>query len=342
MMKNEVIKNMRNDELLRAIRENPHADADMFWELQDALQKESDKPHHKRDYEMIAALTDALYQATSSEDIDAVAARGIEKLRPYIEESCRHTEKRRPHIELIKYRLRLEMGRLRVELRLYIRYIRLYIEKLRRRTERMLSLAVRLKPFIQAAAIGTACLVPLGCFNNWSIWAEDSHTFPESCEFTGRSINFNFSKLNEHKAEDALPVHQEDDPFGIQAVLKERGVSVLTPTYIPEGFQFDVIDDFSSNCVDMRFVYRKKKAFVSVEYFQKSDQFGYENTKFTISSDYGRIFEDNIKGWPVIISWEDNQFSALFADDEQRIIYVVYVWYVSYEEGRKVLDSMFQ
>lgn len=72
------------------------ADREMVAEMQTLLEQESRKPVQKRDYDLIEQLSAAIYEATSNEDLSAIAAKNIAQLAAQsAEKSRKHRYSRR-------------------------------------------------------------------------------------------------------------------------------------------------------------------------------------------------------------------------------------------------------
>lgn len=265
------------------------ADREMVAEMQTLLEQESRKPAQKRDYDLIEQLSAAIYEATSTEDLSAIAAKNIAQL------AAQSAEKSRKHR--------------------YSRWMR---------------------PVVALAACVMICL----CLNAWTI-----HTFGMNLPKTIYQITKGAISLRPGDFDSSVIDLEiaEDDPYGIRTECEKFDFSPMTPSYLPEGMQLQDLTSNDAKTKRVTFTFRSSKhnnLQMSYRYAEKSQD--YENVYFGFPSDHYQFHEENLGGYTVLISWEDEVFHAVFCDSDTHIIYHLGSNHIGYDESYRVLCSYFE
>lgn len=195
---------------------------------------------------------------------------------------------------------------------------------------------------IRLAAVSAVCLFVLICANVWTVQALDLNIFQTVYHIMDGSVEIHLGKQDNSEEEIVLTV-SEDDPYGIRAKCEEYGISPLTPSYIPAEFKLAKIDlEPSSVLKHLYFYYKNGNEKLDLYYRFFSDPVAFAESKYGLPSDHHQFSEEIIGGYTVFISWEDQQFTAIFSDDKLQISYTIQSIGIEYEEAMKVLSSMFK
>lgn len=215
------------------------------------------------------------------------------------------------------------------------------IEKLYQKSEVKTAARPR-KRWIRLAVVSAACLLVLFCANIWTVQALDLNVFQTVYHIMDGSVEIHFGHQDNSEEEIILTV-SEDDPYGIRAKCEEYGFSPLTPSYIPAEFKLVKIDSDSSFVLThLYFYYKKGNEKLDLYYSYVSDPMAFTEGTYGLPSDHHQFSEEIIGGYTVFISWEDQQFTAIFSDDEMQISYTFQSVDIEYEEAMKVLSSLFK
>lgn len=158
------------------------------------------------------------------------------------------------------------------------------------------------------ATVACAALVLLAA-NAFTVAAWDMDVFTAIIHFTkdGFSVDFPESEAV------VLPT-SEDDPYGIKEECAKYGLEVETPTYLPEGFVLEHVEnelreDYETSL--FFYFYRNGHEAIVINYTLFEKRIG----NSSIPSDKFNLSEASVNGKPAIVSKEDEQYTIIWADD---------------------------
>ncbi len=180
-----------------------------------------------------------------------------------------------------------------------------------------------------AVAISVACLM-IVCANTISVAAWGINIFSAIVEITKSGISIDFDKSEVIK----LPT-SEDDPYGIKEKCSEYGIEPVIPQYLPDGFELtEVTNEESDNSTYVDFVFQNGNQKISISF----EKFSSSIPNIGVPSDNYNIAEIEINGEKAIISQEDNQYTAVYCNDN--IVTTFFTQDVDYSECEKIIKSL--
>lgn len=180
-------------------------------------------------------------------------------------------------------------------------------------------------------AIAAACFLVILGLNTASLKVFGQNMFSAAYQLTKGGISVSTNESDEMKT-------SESDPYGMKAKCAEYGFFPDTPSYIPEGFTLDYIDEESIEEVDyINFCYKKNNIILNILFTNYKDNAVISPIGFP--TDTYNVTEENIENTTVYILKEDGQFTASYI--EKRIKYVIYAEGLDYHECQKILESLF-
>ena len=186
----------------------------------------------------------------------------------------------------------------------------------------------RLKKFVTASSVCVVLVIGVNLYTT-SVLGTNVLSSAIRLVENGFSVNFEDTPETElHFTESA------DDSYGIGAKCAEYGLSPEIPHYIPDGFDLNHFEGYSNY---LYFQYKKGNAELTVSY--QVFENGEEIPEIGIPSDEHDIIEKQINGRYTVISWENNQFSALFHVGDT--VYTVFTENIDYDESEKIVKSIY-
>lgn len=187
-----------------------------------------------------------------------------------------------------------------------------------------------IKLYKRLSVIAACCLILLG-LNAFSLKAFGRNMFSAAYQLTKGGIN-----ISEPNDSDEL-VTSESDPYGMKAKCAEYGFFPDTPSYIPEGFTLDYIDEESTDKMNIISFYYKKKN-VKLNFFFTNYKDNTLAPQIGFPTDTYNIIEENKGNNTVYILKEDGQFTATYI--EKRIKYRIFAEGLDFDECHKILESL--
>jgi len=190
----------------------------------------------------------------------------------------------------------------------------------------------KIKLFKYLSVAAAALIVVLG-LNTASMNVFGQNMFSTAYQLTKGGITIS---TDDPSNSDELTV-SPSDPYGMKAKCAEYDFFPETPSYIPEGFELDYIDEETNDFSDLLiFFYKKGNAKLSFQFHNYKTQD--DIPAISIPTDTYNISEKEINGNTVHIVEEDKQFTATYTKDMIRC--VIFAENLDYEECDKVLLSL--
>lgn len=181
------------------------------------------------------------------------------------------------------------------------------------------------------ATVACAALVLLAA-NAFTVSAWDMDVFTAIIHFTkdGFSVDFPESEAV------VLPT-SEDDPYGIKEECAKYGLEVEVPTYLPEGFVLQHIEN------EIQQDHAIRVSFYFYGNGKEKIQFFYtlfdERTVHTsIPSDKFNLSEISVNGKPAVVSKEDDQYNIIWVNENLETM--ICTQSLSYDECDKIITSL--
>lgn len=187
-----------------------------------------------------------------------------------------------------------------------------------------------IKLYKRLSVVAACCLLLLG-LNAVSLKAFGRNMFSAAYQLTKGGIS-----ISEPNDSDELII-SESDPYGMKAKCAEYGFFPDTPSYIPEGFSLDRIDEKSNNKFDMVYFYYKKNN-ITLNFFFTNYKNNTSVPPIMFPTDTYNVTEEYIGNNTVYILNEDEQFTATYIDEH--INYTIFAEGLDYDECHKILDSL--
>lgn len=187
--------------------------------------------------------------------------------------------------------------------------------------------------FRRLATALCVCFVAVIGLNIVSFHAWGTNIVSALVEIKKGTISIDFVK-QKHDVID-LPT-SDDDPYGIKAKCAEYDLYPETPSYLPDNFELVRIEVNQRNWIKMiAFYYKNNSTTLVLQYqYYKDEQ---DESSINIPSDSYNITEEMINDHTVIISKEDDQFTATYMCDD--IIHVIFSINLDYDECQKIIES---
>lgn len=196
------------------------------------------------------------------------------------------------------------------------------------------------RKWLGAVSAACACLVLLIGGNAWAIHATGSNLFQLTYSFFTDHFEFQYSSI--HEGSSGI-VSQSDasDPYGIRTVCEQHGFTPHTPAYLPDGVTLTETNlQERKKSTFLQFFYAKGSSHISLVYQNFSDDTDLSDRTFGIPSDYQNVSELELDGNTVVISKEDQQYTAFFMIGST--VYTLYTDNLDYTESEHILRSMFR
>lgn len=182
-----------------------------------------------------------------------------------------------------------------------------------------------------------ACLtaVVLLSSNYFTISAYGMNLFSAIVEFSKEAIKFDFRGQQD---ESSISLSSTtDDPYGLRTECEKRGItSPLVPTFLPEGYTLQKLEDVSSAGYSkgLCFYYKNKEKLIDVNMIEYQlnlpDNFGFPNNN-------GQLEQLEINNRATFVLHENDRYSAAFSDG--LTVYTLHAKKVDYEMIIKILKS---
>ena len=170
-----------------------------------------------------------------------------------------------------------------------------------------------------------ACLAVVLLLNQWSLSALGMNGFKAAYYYTIGSM-----KIGEKPVET-----ESSDHYGIRTKCSEYGINHPIPSYIPEGFElFEIVED------NKRIIFNFEKSNDSTSEYERiyiAYVMDYNDNDTIIPSDLKNFKESYINGETFLIGMEDNQYRAVWTDDNY--LFYLSTLNVDYSEADKILKS---
>lgn len=187
-----------------------------------------------------------------------------------------------------------------------------------------------IKLYKRLSVVVACCLLLLG-LNAVSLKAFGRNMFSAAYQLTKGGIS-----ISEPNDSDEL-ITSESDPYGMKAKCAEYGFFPDTPSYIPEGFLLDRIDEKSNNKFDIVCFYYKKNN-ITLNFYFSNYKDKEETPPIMFPTDTYNVTEESMGDNTVYILKEDEQFTASYID--KHVKYVIFTEGIDYEEFYKILESL--
>lgn len=179
-------------------------------------------------------------------------------------------------------------------------------------------------------ACASLILVP----NIWSYSVYGMNALKLSYSFVKGGVMIEFQKNDSGTSQGGIC---ED----MRKICEENGIDALLPTYIPEGFYpsdgyGQVNDNEKATIITFNLKNNTKKIIYMIISFKSEE----DTMPFGMPSDKRNISEQIIQDTVITVSTEDQQYRAAFMKGLTQ--YSLSTYDVDYEEGPKILNSIFQ
>lgn len=187
-----------------------------------------------------------------------------------------------------------------------------------------------IKLYKRLSVIAACCLILLG-LNAFSLKAFVRNMFSAAYQLTKGGIN-----ISEPNDSDE-PITSESDPYGMKAKCAEYGFFPDTPSYIPEGFTLDYIDEEGTDKMNIISFYYKKKN-VKLNFFFTNYKDNTLAPQIGFPTDTYNVTEEEKGDTTAYILKENEQFTASYID--KCIKYVIFAEGLDFDECHKILESL--
>ncbi len=187
---------------------------------------------------------------------------------------------------------------------------------------------------ILRAALSAACIMSIAAGNFWSVRAYGVNLLQAAYELIGSGVQCNLSAFQHSDAASDVRSNLEQ----MQQICSDCGFSPLLPQYLPESLTLTRSETDHSPYADFCFTDGSRIAELTFEQFSDGRNAGDVTAGFP--TDRCHIREVQSDGTKILISWEDQQFTAFFLHGQ--ILYTVFTENLDYEEAHRILDSFFE
>ena len=181
--------------------------------------------------------------------------------------------------------------------------------------------------------LAVACIVvTILIANTFTVMAWDMDVFSVIVHLSDGSFTVDFPE-----EEAVILPTTEDDPYGIRTECAKYGLEVEAPTYIPEGFELQDIEQKERTGYDSTvsfYFYRNGNEAILINY----SLFYSRTVHSSIPSDKFNLSEILINGKPAVVSKEDNQYSIIWANGKLESI--ICSQNLDYDECDKIVASL--
>lgn len=193
--------------------------------------------------------------------------------------------------------------------------------------------------FLRPLYAACACLVILLISNAFAIHVTGSNLLKLTYSIFTDHFEFQYSSLDENSI--LQQINTSEDPYGIRAECEKYGFSPMVPHYLPDGFELTVSEcNPAEKKVSANFTYKNANGIISFHCTHYNSPDLLDTWKTTIPSDQHNISELEINGILVVISKEDEQYTASFTVGQT--LYTIFTEKISYDESDRILRSTIQ